>query len=421
MKIFLIFMIVMVAYVIFKRELSKSVNKQSLGTVITRNATFGIHSSFNRTLDGIVSSIKSDDEIIVVDRVRDQVKGNSSRKTHYEGKEIQIKSISVKQGKGVKKIASQFSFSFALLKELKKHAYDIDLIYTYDFDTGIVVWFFVILNPHISYYYHVADFYADSRFAKTPKVLRQIIASCERMVMRGAKRTFICVDYRYQQVGKYNRDNISVIHNSPVLENESYIRSQGRKIVERPIVIGYVGTLKDTRLLYEAIEVISNTPNIEFHIAGVGKDAEKIKSLSKERVKFFGQIAYEDTFDFYMKSDIILSVYDPEIENHKYSAPNKFYEAMLLGKSIVVAHGSGVDTLVLKHGIGYVIDYSKDALSTLLHFFLTDEGMKDLQDKQEKSYETYEIYSWESQKNKICEYLREDFHEKNYDSATNKY
>ena len=110
---------------------------------------------------------------------------------------------------------------------------------------------------------------------------------------------------------------------------------------------------------------------------------------------------YEDTFEFYKSCDVILSVYDPHIKNHKYSAPNKFYEAMLLGKSIIVAKDTGVDSLVSKHEIGYVIDYSEKSFVELLNHLTSSEGQKELSIFKERSYDTYDKYSWEVQKNKI--------------------
>ena len=53
-------------------------------------------------------------------------------------------------------------------------------------------------------------------------------------------------------------------------------------------------------------------------------------------------IDYESALELYAKCDLMFALYDPAIPNHRYSAPNKVYEAMLLGKPIIVAEGTGV-------------------------------------------------------------------------------
>lgn len=396
-------------YVFIKRHQSRRLIGENLGTLITMNATFGLQSAFNRTLSIVVDSVKSSGEIILVDRLRNG-QSNDRDGFNFEGKWIKLDSLSINQGKGLRKLISQFAFSLALYKELKKNVKKLNLIYAFDFDTGIVVWLTTLLNPHITFYYHIADFYADSRLANAPSLVRSIIASLERRIMKHAKRSFICVEYRFEQVGNYKGNNLDVVHNSPVLEDEKKYRTKPMDIIDLPIKIGYVGTLKDTRLLFETIETVKGLKNIEFHIAGVGVDANKIESMSGDNVYFYGQMKYEETFSFYSGMDLILSAYDPKIENHKYSAPNKFYEAMLLGKSIIVAKNSGVDTLVSKHNIGYVIDYSSTSLKSLLEYLVTNEGIIDLSTKQVNSYLSYDMYSWKTQKAKVIEFMAEDLY-----------
>ena len=53
------------------------------------------------------------------------------------------------------------------------------------------------------------------------------------------------------------------------------------------------------------------------------------------------------------------AIYDPMIGNHKYAAPNKFYEGLMLGKPLIMVKGTGMSEVVEKNNIGVLIDYNK--------------------------------------------------------------
>jgi glycosyltransferase involved in cell wall biosynthesis len=67
-------------------------------------------------------------------------------------------------------------------------------------------------------------------------------------------------------------------------------------------------------------------------------------------------------------------MYDPQVPNHRYSAPNKYYEAAMLGKPIVVAAGTGIDELVRRDGSGYVSEYSTAGFTMAINEILTSRG-----------------------------------------------
>ena len=58
------------------------------------------------------------------------------------------------------------------------------------------------------------------------------------------------------------------------------------------------------------------------------------------------------------------AIYDPAIENHKYAAPNKFYEAMMLGKPLLMVKGTGMSDIVERYDFGAIIDYSAQGFET---------------------------------------------------------
>jgi len=57
------------------------------------------------------------------------------------------------------------------------------------------------------------------------------------------------------------------------------------------------------------------------------------------------------------EADVVALLYDPEVLANRYAAPNKFYEAMMLGRPVVTSDGIPVAEWVRKHDCGYVVRY----------------------------------------------------------------
>ena len=113
---------------------------------------------------------------------------------------------------------------------------------------------------------------------------------------------------------------------------------------------------------------------------------------------------YDDVLKLEMNCDILFATYNPKILNHKYSAPNKVYEAMALGKPIIVCRNTGVDELVEKEKIGFVIDYNADQFIKTIKQI--DAKNYDLIAK--KCIQLYKNkYSWDSMEKELLKNVKE--------------
>src|SRR5699024_1801995 len=97
-----------------------------------------------------------------------------------------------------------------------------------------------------------------------------------------------------------------------------------------------------------------------------------------------------ESIEIYRDCDIIFAIYNPIIKNHRYSAPNKFYEAMMLSKAIIVARGTGVDNLVEKNNMGIIVNYcTKDVKESLDYLYDSRDSLKMYQINAHNSYPNY--------------------------------
>jgi len=255
------------------------------------------------------------------------------------------------------------------------------------------------------YIYHIADFYIDSH-SNLPKMLKPIIKRLEFMVINNATATIICTEERIKQIEGSKPKNLTVIHNTPMVTKE-FINdlTDGEKSdnSKQQIIFTYVGALAKSRFIESAVEVIKDYPEIVLNIAGMGALSEYVESMSNKysNINYYGIVDYNEAFRLYSKTDFMFAIYDPEIMNHKFSAPNKVYEAMMLGKPIIVAKNTGIDRIVIDNKMGFVIDYSKDAFKELLDKIVNKTI--DCEAIGVNAKLAYDKYSWSTMKKRLVE------------------
>lgn len=238
-----------------------------------------------------------------------------------------------------------------LIKDRKKY----NCIHACDFDSGFTA---LIISKlcNKKLIYDMYDYYSDSRMMSSK--IEKIVNKLENIVINNAETTIICGEWRKQQIEKAHPKKLSIIHNTPDIKSV-----EDRKIIKgksQKVKLAYIGILQDHRLLLEIINEIKNNDNYELHIGGFGKYENEVNQVSKKfkNIYFYGSLSYSDVLCLEKDCDVLFATYDPNIKNHKYSAPNKVYEAMALGKPIIVCKGTGIDKLIIENKIGIAIEYN---------------------------------------------------------------
>ncbi len=259
-------------------------------------------------------------------------------------------------GDGLKSIAKLLLFQIWQLFMMLKNISLFEIIHCCDFETALPA-FIISKIFKKKVVYDSYDYYIHSR--PVPSFIRFIIEKLEVLVINNSSVLLICNESRYEQVKKSNPKNIVVIHNTPDIDYDKYLS----KNLNTKFKIVYVGLLQDGRLLNEIGDLIPIYKNIELHIGGYGNLDHYFLKLSKDHdnVFFYGQMDYDNVLTLESQSNILFATYDPKILNHKYSAPNKLYEAMALSKPIIVSKGTGIDAIVDREKIGISIDYNVES------------------------------------------------------------
>ena len=251
----------------------------------------------------------------------------------------------------------------------------------------------------IKFIYDIFDFL----YGEPKGFLQKSVKKAQIKIINKSNGTIICTEERKQQIQESNPKNLVVIHNSPSsfqLGDFDYNISNNEKVK-----IVYVGILQDYRLLKEVAEAISNSKNFELHIGGFGKYETLFKKMANDydNIFFYGRLSYEKTLSLENQCDIMLCIYDPSIENHRFAAPNKFYEGLMLGKPLVMVKNTGMSKVVKENNIGVLIDYSKEGflegvtlLSKNKHLWNSmSDKMKDIYNKD---------YSWTKMQERLINF-----------------
>lgn len=288
-------------------------------------------------------------------------------------------------GSGIKNIFKMLSFQKWIKNQVKKFSKD-TIIHACDFDTANPI--YKLCKKKYKLIYDIFDFYSDAH--NLPFGLNKIINKQEIKIINNADCTIICTEQRVEQIKGSNPKKLVVIHNTPDLDVE--VKSN---TINNKLKVCFIGALTPDRLLIELVNEIPNHREYEFVFGGLGYYENEIKEASEkyDNIKYLGQLNYNDVLEYERQCDVLFATYNPEVKNHKFSAPNKFYEAGCLSKPVIVCKNTGIDKIVEEHNTGLCIEYSAEDFFKKLDILNKDRDLlKNLGQNGRQAYE--ESFSW---------------------------
>lgn len=291
------------------------------------------------------------------------------------------KSIEGSAGSNLKMLYGWLKFVNKQIEELRE---EINVVHACDLDS-ILLSYNLIKHYRLKLVYDIYDYFVDSHYY-LPKLLNYFLEKQEIKIINMADVSIICTEERMEQLAKAKPKNVVVIHNSPdveYLENDSIYD------------YFYCGTLSDHRLLKESFDRYGENTDIRVAVGGYGTYAKEANENAQQygNFIFFGPMSYSDCLINESKSVCLSAIYKPTIRNHRLCAPNKFYEALALGKPVIVCKGTGIDKVVTDNKIGIVIDYDATELYKAIRHFVANPGeCKEMGIRARKLYD--DKYNW---------------------------
>lgn len=282
---------------------------------------------------------------------------------------------------------------------LKKHRDEYDIVHAFDFDTGLVA-SMAAKKYNKALVYHILDFYVDSHHVPT-SLLKSKVKQAEFSIINSADATIICTEKRREQIEGTTPKKLEIIHNTPKAagpKNDCFgdLKNSSRyKIV-------YVGILANSRFLREIIKFVEKDERFEFHIGGFGIMEDEVAQAAEKcaRIYYYGKLPYDKTLALEQACDIMTAIYDPKVPNHKYAAPNKFYESLMLGKPVLMARNTGFDEIIEKNHIGCLLEFSEKGLSDGLNRLVSQRNeWQSMCERMKCLYK--EQYSWDEMEKRL--------------------
>lgn len=224
------------------------------------------------------------------------------------------------------------------------------------------------INPNVNLIFDACDWFS-ANFAEN-KILCHVFGLMEKFTCKKANELIICEPERIEQVQFKLRKQPLVMPNIPEIDPTVITEVQDKyRFNNSNPTLAYLGGFSDNRFLLEIITLAETEP-FNLLIAGYGNKEvlaklEEVKEL--ENVRYFGRVPMEEGLNMENAADIIYAMYCKTNPNNIYAAPNKFYEALLLGKPLITTRGTIVEKKVVENNIGWAVDEDIEELRTLVN------------------------------------------------------
>jgi glycosyltransferase involved in cell wall biosynthesis len=303
-------------------------------------------------------------------------------------------------GKGLMNLPNLLRWQVGLLAWLVKHRQEYDLIHACDFDTILPA----LLCKRMwrkKVIYDIFDFYADHLRA-TPQALKRLIRRLDLAAIGQADVLILADDARRRQVSGSHPKRVEIIWNTP---EDVFLAHQ---TLERPeegqgLKLAYIGLLQVERGLLELLMILGQHPEWELDLAGFGGDEQRILALARSlpNVIWHGRVPYPRALEISAQADVLFATYDPAIPNHRLSSPNKLFEALMLGKPIIVARDTNMERLVEAEKCGIVVEYGDSVAleEVLCKLHQEPEIRYQMGANARRAYE--KTYSWSRMQNRL--------------------
>ena len=290
-------------------------------------------------------------------------KGEGWHKEHYEF-------FRYRAGEGVgglNAMRNHFKWMRFVYKYLKHHK-EVTTIHACDLNSAFPAAVYKALhNKSVTLVFDACDWFS-AEFIKN-KRLNRLFGRMERFTCKWANELIICEPERIEQIQFPLKKEPLVMRNIPEIDTDTITPIQGKyKFNNNNPTLAYMGGFDEGRFLMELLTLAETEP-FNLLIAGSGNKEimQKCEELNgRDNVKYFGRVNMVDGLNMENAADVIYAMYCKIKSNHIYAAPNKYYEAMLLGKPLITTKGTIVGDKVARHNTGWAVEEDIEEMRGIL-------------------------------------------------------
>lgn len=268
---------------------------------------------------------------------------------------------------GMKAILNHFKWMHFVYKYLKRNK-DVTTIHACDLNSAFPAAVYKSLHNHkVRLIFDACDWFS-ANFAHY-KLLNTIFKWMEFYSYKRADELIICEPERKAQIQFELKKEPLVMPNIPEIDMKEITEVQDKyKFNNDNSTLAYMGGFANGRFLMELLTLAETEPfNLLMAGSGGKEYEEKCKELDKrENVRYFGRVNMVDGLNMENAADAIFAMYCKINPNHVYAAPNKYYEALMLGKPLITTKGTLPGDKVEKHDTGWAVEEDMEEMRILL-------------------------------------------------------
>lgn len=266
--------------------------------------------------------------------------------------------------------------------------------------------------------YDSRDIYLHARsFDRSPRLIRAAFRWLER---RWARRVdaVITVNDAYAAIlaRTLGRQIAAVVRNCPPrYEPPSPSPDLIRKRLGLPpstAIVLHQGNLQTDRGIEEGMSAILEVTGAAFVILGFGALHDELAEATRrdpwrDRVFLIDAVPPSQLLDWTASADVLLMAIQPTSLNHRYTTPNKLWEALAAGVPVVASDLPGMAEVVRETGAGVVCDPTSPAAIAAAIRDILSRLPADRADLQRRALAAaHDRYNWEVQAGALLDLYR---------------
>ncbi|MDB4470893.1 glycosyltransferase family 4 protein [Deltaproteobacteria bacterium] len=248
-----------------------------------------------------------------------------------------------------------------------------DVVHAHDFDT-LPLGYILARLKKAKLVYDSHESYVDMLFT-LPAFLRKSIESFENILLKKTDLVITVGELLQNHLQQRGARNICVVGNWQ--DPDKFLFTDGQLQAEKDtlgirdeqLIIAFIANLGRDRRIAELIDVVSKNPSIHLILGGLGPCAEQVQDAANQfpNITYLGHVHPSRVPLYTAVADIIFYGFDPDSPNAKYSAPNKLFECLAAGKSVLTGDFGEIAKIVRAEECGIVLpDYSVENISAAL-------------------------------------------------------
>lgn len=269
-------------------------------------------------------------------------------------------------GKRIANIPNKIGWMLFAMKEIWRNRKECDAIHACDID-GILP---ALLVGKITGKKVIFDIFDWISSLTGKGIVYRFVEFLQNFCYKHSDAVILCEEERKAQAKATNK-NVLIIPNIPdgkVAFDSETLEKTAADLRGYNYVVSYVGVFDRDRGLDNLLEVVSKCPSIKLNIAGFGVLDDLIRDYAGrfDNISYWGRVDYSVGQAIQKNSSLIYAMYHLTSPLHKFAAPNKYYESLMLGVPMITTENTLVGSKVAKHDTGFVLDETPDSLMALL-------------------------------------------------------